>query len=738
METDEVIDSSEIDSLVARAVEDEKPASKGRRTKKPAAKKPAAKKPKTLAEIAGSGDDATHPAPEPGSSDGLSEVYAKYGVGSDPNFRVALYRTYPKIAPGGVKFDGYYDEYDVPLSEQQIQADYGGGQYRVVVLGPNPKQPNLPRNYASRSVSIAGPPNYERVPRAIRAPKAADSASNNPPPVMMSPNQENPKLVEASMKILERSIEREREERRRVEDKAEARSASLGGITDAVADAERRRADDLIRAERERAESERRFMERHAEESRMQLVEEKRRLEMESRHRPTIGEELRGLAEMGVFNRDDGVAKDMLSQILAKHRDEMSAVQSQHSEFVKSLRDGHASEVATLRSAHMRELEAEREASRSREGRVEERLTAEREERERDRLRHREMVEDRDRQAKDRQTQALELQKSSFEARHQALVSSYETQERYYKTEIEKLRNELADLKSRQEEKGDIFVQLSKYKEMGALLKEMGGGSSAPSASTSGIGLSADDDWKKSAVEGLVDRAPDLVSRLFGGVMAQQQAAAPQQQWVEGQVHQTPQGPMEVVRNPQTGELALAPKAALDQHRAAIAQQQHRGLLGAQSPRSSAQPPSPRRSRKKSRSVVPDLSEGLPRPENPWEDEREDEAPAEAVPTVMRAKPEQRSEEPMELTSTERQALKMIAKLVHESVMAGDEPHEFVQKVLANYPAPMIKQGLTSSYTDEQIVRGVVQVEPNAAGATPGGRQFMASALALLRQAVSQ
>lgn len=705
------------------------------------------------------------PAPEQNIK-GLGDLYAKYGVGERPEFKVHLYRTYPKIAPGGVKFDGFYDEYDIPLTEQQVQADYGGGQYRIAVIGPHPTNPRLPKTYGSHSIGLAGEPNWERMPRALQGKKAASTpdTSGNPPPHPMMPSHENPKLAEAALKMFEKSAEAEREERRRLEAKMDAASATRSAGSEAVAEAERRRADDLIRAERERAESERSYMEKRMEEIKRETEEQRRRFESEVRSRPSFGEELRNLAPL--LSRDDGTAKAMLEQILGKHRDEVAAINSAHQEFVRSLREGHQSELAALRSAHARELEAERQASRSREERIEERLRAEREERERDRVRHKEAMDDRDRHWKDRMEGALQTQQSSWESRHQMLVSTHETTTATLRADIDRLKSENYELRQKADEKGDIFSQLGKFRELQTVMKEFSGDSSSSSSSSGGIGLSqsAGDEWKQTLAEGLTERAPQIMEKLFGtgGAVQQTQQPTPQQMqsFHEGQVVDTPQGKMEVVRNPADGQLALAPKEALDRHRAAVkAHQEAQGGGGGLLPSQGQQPSRRRshrsngRSRRRSRGVpsaVPNLGdsrygqEPLKKQVPPWEaglDDEDDVPPAPPppppVPRAATRKPEPApSKEPIELNAMERQALKLIAKEVHESVQVADEPEEFVQKMLQKYPANVLQQ-IAGGYTDRQIAQGIVQLEPNSAGATPAGKQFVLRAFGMLREAVS-
>ena len=83
----------------------------------------------------------------------------------------------------------------------------------------------------------------------------------------------------------------------------------------------------------------------------------------------------------------------------------------------------------------------------------------------------------------------------------------------------------------------------------------------------------------------------------------------------------------------------------------------------------------------------------------------------------------------------ERQAIKLIAKEVHRSVMEADDPEEFVTRMMTSYDASVLKQ-IVGSYTTAQIAQGIIQVEPGSGGTTPGGQQFISEAFALLREAL--
>lgn len=725
----------------------------------------------------------------------LGDLCAKYEIGDSPEFKLQVYRTYPKMFPGAMKADGFYDTWNEPLDMEMIQSEYGGGTYRVVVVGPHPKSPNLPKHYDSISVQIPGHPNYERLPKAMQGKEHANddkqTGGQQPqyPPQMPTP-AENPKLVESAMKMAFDQAKLEREERREMERRSEERERERqqqaqqqpqydpSKFYEPVVDAERRRADDLLRSERERNEAERRFMQERLEEEKRNREEFQRKVETEQNSKRSLAQEITDLKEAGIFKTgDEGIAQSMLNQILEKHRSEMDGLQQQHREFIKSLREGHQSELQALRESHRRELEAEREASRNREQRIEERLNSEREERKRDQdrareqmnereQRYRETLAERDQQWKDRMDQQQQMLNQSWESRHNALISSYENRIQWQQGEIDRLKTELAEAKHRQNEERDPVAQLHRFSEMKNVFKdtfkdELPQQSSG--ASSGGIGLSGSggEDWKTALAEGMSERIPDIIKSVAGGFAgaggAQQQQAA--QNYEVGQEVDTPQGKMIVVQTPD-GQKGLAPKEQVEAYQRAQMQQQEQQqasgrLLGQQQQQQQQRPqprvmPSPEKVRQSRRrasasiNATQNLADGLPKPKPPWEGGIDSSEPQRsAARTSHRSEPsgeqEQHSggEEPMELSRQERQGLNMIAKLVHESVMQADEPEEFVDKVQQGFP-PDLLQYIVGTYTTDQILRGIRQVQPKSAGAkTPAGQEFVRSSFRKLREALS-
>lgn len=709
----------------------------------------------------------------------LGDVIAKYNIGQSTEFKLQVWRTYPKVFPGGVKADGFYDTWDQPLTEELIQSEYGGGNFRIVVMGPHPTKPNTLKHYDSISLNLAGTPKYERQPKAVQQGQVGISDAPALPSPMLMMGQENAKLSETAMKLAVDMASKEREERIRVEDKADAKAATALTAVQPAIEAERRRADDLIKAERERNELERRMMQERFDEARSEQKKLLERIEQMEANRPSMADELSRILPFTQQKQSDGegggkIAERMMESVLEKHRVEMEAMRTghqqmidnmnkQHEAMVASMRASHLHEITSMREAHQRDLQAERESGARRQERADDQLKMEREERRRDQERQRELIDSNDRAWKERLETQLAAANQNWESRHQSVVATYENRGLWLQQEIDRLKSDLSDTKARMNDNSDPIAIVHKAKE----IREAIGGpehSSGGSGSSGGIGMGGAEDWKNLAVEGLTERAPQLL-QVLGGLLSGQPQQQQQQQYQAGQVVQTPQGEMVVIQTPQG--LALTPKAALDQARA----QQGR-ILPAQ-----RQPQGPRRQlvmpdaeevanatgRKKRRgpvSAVPNFADPSPygsdplpvrgrRP--PWEgggaeDEDEDEErileqSRQPQPQPQRtSKPQQQPQQPQriarQMTSQERQGLSVIAKLVHDSVMNADDPEEFAGKTLKEWAPDMLKR-VISGYSPDDIARGIAETQPTSAGATPAGQAFVRAAFAQIESALS-
>jgi hypothetical protein len=713
--------------------------------------------------------------PRPAESQrSLGSMMTKYRIGEDPQFRIQLWRLMPKWLPGGIQGHGYLEEYVHPITEEYIGSEFGGGTYEIRVLGPDPKgtTENSVKRYDSIKVEMAGAPNPERLARSVRAKLDAaqgPGAVGAPAQPQMMQQQENPGLATQALKMAADMAERERDERRRAEDKADANAQHARTMFDPVVEAERRRADDVLKVEREARESERRGFEERLRESR----DEYRRLEakveaMNAVPQKSFSEELEKVLPM--LNKGDGVAAaaaqaaahsadGITKNILERHQIEVEAIHKQNQTMLESLRSAHVSEVASMRDANRREIETEREAGRLREQRHDETMKVEREERRRDTELYKRQADERDQQWRDRMEQQEMNLKVMWESRVETQKSNYESQLQWLRSEIDQLQTRVRGYESQQADRGDLVKQLSGMRDLRSVAKDALGIEDPPppaSGGSGGIGLSgagADQSWQE-VISTAIENLPAIWQTINGpgGMMGAPPPQQPQQQPQQaqptpqpGQVIQTPQGPMVVVQAP-NGQLALAPKDQYDAYQAQRTSRQvapgsrPRGILGQPKP-----PAAP-----SSGLPVPDMSIGLPRP-RVWGEPVQPPLPVDqAEPTPVapapprapqrqprRGRPEQRAQQQGDAVDPKLQMLiaKEVAKRVHESVEGGDEPEEFVQKMLGGNVPPVIIQTI-AGMTDEEVLAGIKAAEPNSAGTTPRGQRFVHAALAALRAAI--
>lgn len=691
----------------------------------------------------------------------LGSMMTKYGVGENPNFKLQLWRTWPKMYPGGVKADGFYDTWEQALTEELIQSEYGGGMFRVHVMGPHPTSPNALKHYDSITLNLAGDPKYDRQPRATQGQnRAREAPAPSPMMHMGGVSSENPKLAETAMKLAVDMADKEREERRRVEDRSAERLDNAERAMGPALESERRRADDMLRMERERSEMQVRGMQDRLDEQRSEYRRLAEKMEaMESSPKSSPAEEM--LKLMPYMQQkptgDEGKsAERMMESVLDKHRVEMEAmrdqsqrmienISKQNTESISSMRAAHQSEIASMRETIQREVSAERDSGRRREERVEDQLKAEREERRRDQERAREVLAEREQAAKDRAEMQNASTSSNWEARHQSVVATYENRLLWQQQEIDRIKSELNDAKSRATDNSDPIAIVHKAKE----IREAIGGPEQPAPSGNsggGIGMGGMEDWKSMMAEGLSERAPAILQALGGLLSGQPQAqAAQQQQYTPGQVVQTPQGEMVVIQTPQG--LALTPRASAPSASNLLPQGQSRRRI---MPDADDVPPR----RRNKVSAVPNFADlsgfGDPLPKKrrpPWEGGGGDDnrAPDQAPPVAQQQRQPVRTSRPPEeaqpqriarqMTAQERQALGVIAKMVHDSVMNADEPDEFADRTLKEWSPDMIKR-VIASYSPDDIARGILETQPHSAGATPAGQSFIRSAFARIEESL--
>jgi hypothetical protein len=689
----------------------------------------------------------------------LGSLLSKYQIGEIADFKIQLHRILPKFFPGGIQAHGYVEEFVHPITEEYIASEYGGGTYEIRVLGPDPKNPpsGICR-FDSIRVEMSGAPNPSRLARSVQAKLDASSgvATPVPMPQQMMVQQENPGLATQALKMAGDMAEREREERRRAEDKQTAIAEASRAMHEPLVEAERRRADDVLKVERERAASERAGLEERLRDSRDELRRLETKVEaMNNAPHVSLSEELGKLIPM---IKGDGeaaaagqrAAESITKNILDRHQTEVEALHKQHQTMLESLRASHVSEVASMREAGRREVDTEREAGRLREQRHEETLKVEREERRRDMELYKRTADERDQQWRDRMEQQELNLKTTWESRVETQKTAYESQLTWQRSEYEQLQARLRNFEAQAVDRGDLVKQLTSMGDLRSAAKNALGIEDPPppaAAGSGGIGLSGDgsQSWQE-VISTAIENLPAIWNTLNNQGGGPQQGAQQQGQPVQqpqqpppqpGQIIQTAQGTMVVVKTA-NGQLALTPKDQFDAYQA----QQHasrqvgpgvkpRGILG-----------QPRQQQRPSDGIpVPNMAEGLPLKPRQWGEAVQPPPPDQAQAAVP-AQPQQRrgrtTSKPQQGVADDKMKTliaKEVAKLVHQSVESGDEPEDFVQKVIkGGYPDVIVKT--IAGMSDEEVIAGIKQAEPNSAGATPAGQRFVHEALAALRAAV--
>lgn len=691
--------------------------------------------------------------PQPSKEQTLGGLIAKYGIGNDSGagYKIQLNRLDPKYYKG-VAIGGFIQEYEHEITQQTIADEYGGGVYQLRVVGPDPKTLNGSRFYESVKIQVAGEPNPSRLPRSQLAAQAKAAAPPPSPPPQLPAGSENPAITKITVDVLQKQIENARQDRIM----AEQRSREVETAPNPLLEAERRHHADMMSAAEERAA----IRERNLQEALNRQIEETRRLSermdaMSSAPSTSPVEDMGKLLAMMPKADNEAAARSseaITKSILDRHAAENAQIHQQHAAMLESMRASHLNEIQSMRDASRREIEAEREASRTREQRAEERqksdehryeqlLKTEREERRRDQETAKRNAEDRDQVWKDRNEQQEINLRTSWESRIETLKSNYESQITWLKAESEKLEAKNRDLESKLAALGDPFEQFRKMNEMKTTFQSTFGLTEPSSGMSGGIGLDepsapAGFDWGD-AIKNAMSMAPELIKQFTAQPGQQQEPQQfqpppppPTQQYQPGQIVPTPQGEM-IVINTRDG-LALARKSDYD---ARMAQQAPQGRTSRPQNRAI-----PAEARPSTGIPVPDMSIGLPKP-RPWGEAVQPPMPVDSAP-VQRQNPapsehQKQQGVPVNMSPLEKMVAEQVAKLVNDSVFAGEQPRQFVEKITkGSYPAAVI-HGLAQK-TDSEIIDGIRAVQPNSAGTTAAGQRFVRQAMALLRQAVAQ
>jgi len=453
----------------------------------------------------------------------LGDLMARYRIGEDPDFRVLIYRLWPKTFAGGILAEGYYATYDQSITEQTIADEFGGGHYRVAIHGPRPGDTQRTKHYASLVVKIAGEPRTDKIPNKGTGVVPMQGITNAAAPL------ESESLVNRAFTTLHKFAQDEREERKLLEQQRLAATEASMGTLDTMKSVFENTSRELIESERAAAERERQLLmqqrssasevgretldtiksvfertsrelieaERAAADRERQLNEERlrdreerlmaleRRYEAERRSAPDPMETLQRAATL--FRGEGESQQRVFDSVMQKHQMEISVLREENARTIDRIREANLQETAAVREAARREVESERNAAASRERDLLRQIEHEREERRRDADRYRDELASREQAAKDRLDQMKETLTLRFEAQYESFKQQVEMRDKYLQDDLARKSRELDEVKGSVREERDPIAQMRRMNEFRETAKDILGYSGDYSAS-SGIG----------------------------------------------------------------------------------------------------------------------------------------------------------------------------------------------------------------------------------------------------------
>ena len=666
------------------------------------------------------------PKPDAGQKDDIWGWYEKFKVGQDPDMSIQLFRTYPKIFPNGVVAEGPLDAFPTPIDEEYIASTYGGGMYEIYAMGPG-KGGHGKRRFSKFTIKIPGAADSSKPSSLVR--DASKGEARMQAPVVAAPS-ENVGVVQQALKTLEKTSDDAQKRAKALEDRFYSGAAS--GI------AESAKFTGLVREE----------FDKRAALLREQGERETQRLEERLRDRDQVIESLRGEvnkmqnATPGMFKEmadalrpqpGNGVAgQEMVNSLLTKHAAEIEAMRGGHAREVEATRAAHMREIEAMRASHDREREGDRREAAAREQRVVDQLASAREERVRDREMSKEMQEARDTASRDREQNRIDLVETMWQARIRSAEESTNFRVNSLSAELERLRGELAELRSKAREEGDVYAQIERAKQLLDVARDGVGGLSGDVEPAATVEPRA---APKGMIEQLVEYGPmigkvvtDIVnSDAVGGKKKKQRQQQPPPM---GSVVNTPQGRMVVT--PQ----GLVPEHLYAQQVQAQQSQQPR-MFPQQAPQqvrmqASAQPQQPRPPQPPAHWQQPQDAQQQP-PQQPQRRTSRPQGEAPAAQGVVVAPNIYESQEQMAgakepLSGT---MASFIAKALDDGLNQALEPDEFIVAIRGKVPETYLQDLV--KYTSAEVVASIREHVPRSLALSPGGLEFADGVMRRLR-----
>lgn len=312
--------------------------------------------------------DDSDPTPEPEALKDrtLSDLWAKYPVGIDPQFEIRIERRTPKFYMG-VKTDGHLETIYQPIDETYILDKWGGGSYWVRVAGPRKDGAPGKVVYGGRFVNMHG------IPKIDSFPKGSSSMMKEDMPIMRPPvlgGTDGDTVVEMA-KIMAKDKERADKERAEANqrfmesqaalvDKAfEAKqSTSNGGESPSlklVKETLESSRDEIVGAHKQMVDK----LEREVTELKRNLDEEREQRRNNNNQSQPISDLANAFASMAAALKPDNTARNVDPEI---QRDMHKTLIDTHAKELQSIRDAHRAELEAVRQQMTTQINATREA----------------------------------------------------------------------------------------------------------------------------------------------------------------------------------------------------------------------------------------------------------------------------------------------------------------------------------------------------------------------------------------
>ncbi len=728
---------------------------------------------------------ARKPKPEAGQKDDIWAWYEKFKIGVDPDMDIQIIRVYPKIFPNGVVAEGLLDTCPTPIDAEYVARTYGGGRYEIYAMGPG-KGGHGRRRYSKYTLSIPGIAN-SAMPSSLAkdAIGKGDTRMQQPVVVAPPPVTENTSVTQQALKTLEKVSDDAQKRAKSLEDRMYNGAAT--GVAEAtkMADIVRDESDKRVQLLREQAEREARYM-------REQSEREAKLLEQRLQERDRELEQLRGevrqmqqaapgtireIVDMVRPSRPDGsISQEVMNSLLSKHGIELEAMRSAHAREIEATRAAHLREIESIRQSNERDRDADRREAAAREARIADQLAQVREERRRDMEMNRQMQEQRDASSRDREQSRVELVDTMWQARMRSAEEAANFRIASLSAEAERLRGEIADLRSKAREDGDVYSQIEKAKQLLDVARDMGGGSSS---SSSGLGSDIDltppppppppPPPAKGVIDQVMEHGP-MIAKIVGDLVGSDTKKKPKRQAPAappmGSVVNTPQGRMVVtpqgmvpeyiyaqnVRSQVNPQMRMFQAPQMPQLGAPMQQgpqqrgpqqrgPQQRGpgqrMQGPQQrgPGQRMQGrPLPQQAPRRTSRAQEEMDEMLAQMgDDDQEQEQQQSAEASgedlvvAAPNIFEAEEQVAgAKEPLSGT-----AAMFVARALDDGLNEAMEVDEFINAIKQRVPEEYLQDLV--KYTAQEVIAGVREHAPRSMALSPGGLEFTSAVMARLR-----